>query len=128
VRIARHWLGARGSTDCCTRRGTAMGDDAAPVLRRALRLVDDRFGVVGQMMVHDVGPGDPPFFFATAELASTIPFSDGVASRLNGGAGLDAESATIAALGEAIERYSIGIYRAAELVRASADELGDDAV
>jgi ribosomal protein S12 methylthiotransferase accessory factor len=34
----------------------------------------------------------------------------------------------MAALGEAIERYSIGLYRGAELVRASANELGGDAV
>jgi ribosomal protein S12 methylthiotransferase accessory factor len=92
-------------------------------LGRARILVDDRFGVVRQVVVHQVGPSDPPFFFATAQLASTRPFSDALASTFNGGAGLDRASAMMGALGEAIERYAIGVYRESELIRGSFDEL-----
>ncbi len=92
-------------------------------LQRARCLIDDRFGVVRQVIVHDVGPCDPPLFFSTAQLASTRPFSDATASSLNGGAGIDRASAMLGALGEAIERYGIGIYRESELVRGSWREM-----
>jgi ribosomal protein S12 methylthiotransferase accessory factor len=87
-------------------------------LARAHALVDERFGVVRQIVVHDVGPSDPPLFFSTAQLASTGPFSDAIASTLNGGAGISRAVAMMGALGEAIERYSIGMYREAETIRA----------
>lgn len=102
--------------------------EVAATLRRARSVVDERFGIVRHLVVHEVGPSDPPLFFSTAELASTRPFSDAVASRLNGGAGVDAASATMGALGEALERYSIGSYRESDLIRASPAELGADAM
>ncbi|MBI3768547.1 MAG: YcaO-like family protein [Deltaproteobacteria bacterium] len=97
-------------------------------LRRASRLVDDRVGIVRQVVVHEVGPCDPLLFFSTAQLASTRPFSDASASSLNGGAGIDRASAIMGALGEAIERYSIGIYRETELVRGSFREMETSAM
>ena len=92
-------------------------------LERARALVDDRYGIVRQAVVHDIGPSDPPVFCATAEVASTLGFSDGEASRLNGGAGLEADVALMGALGEAMERYAIASYREDELVRASFREV-----
>ncbi len=92
-------------------------------LARASASVDDRFGIVRQVVVHEIGPSDPPFFFATAQLASTVPFSDAVANSLNGGAGIMHEAALMGALGEALERYSIGTYREHETVRASFREV-----
>jgi len=92
--------------------------DLQTTVARAAAVVDDRFGVVRQLAVHEVGPSDPPFFFATAQLASTRPFSDALASTLNGGAGVTVESALMGALGEAIERYSIGTYREDDTFRA----------
>lgn len=88
-------------------------------LRLACQVVDDRFGVVRQVVVHDVGPCDPPLFFSTAQLASTRGISDAAASVLNGGAGTDRASAMLGALGEAIERYGIAIYRESDLVRGT---------
>ena len=92
-------------------------------LARASLAVDDRFGIVRQVVVHEVGPSDPPFFFATAQLASTRPFSDAVASTLNGGAGTTSESALLGAIGEAVERYAIGAYREEDTFRASFREV-----
>jgi ribosomal protein S12 methylthiotransferase accessory factor len=97
--------------------------DHADALARARTLVDDRFGVIRQLIVHEVGPSDPPVFCATAQLASTRRFSDVEASRLNGGAALDRGTAMMGALGEAIERYALGLYRECELVRGSFREL-----
>jgi ribosomal protein S12 methylthiotransferase accessory factor len=97
--------------------------DLQTSVARAASVVDDRFGVVRQLAVHEVGPSDPPFFFATAQLASTRPFSDALASTLNGGAGVTVESALMGALGEAIERYSIGTYREDDTFRASFREV-----
>ncbi|HEY2388479.1 MAG TPA: YcaO-like family protein [Candidatus Binatia bacterium] len=92
-------------------------------LARASLAVDDRFGIVRQVAVHEVGPSDPPFFFATAQLASTRPFSTAAASVLNGGAGPTSESALLGALGEAVERYAIGSYREEDTFRASFREV-----
>jgi len=97
-------------------------------LTRLARVVDDRYGVVRRIAVHDVGPTDPPLFFATAELASTRAFSDAAASALNGGAGVDAATAVVGALGEAIERYALGIYRDSELTRAPFRAVEGDAL
>lgn len=97
-------------------------------LGRAMPLVDERFGVVHQLVVHEIGPSDPPLFYCTARLAGTQGFSDVGAARLNGGAGGDAETAMIGALGEALERYSIALYRESDLVRGTYDALATDAV
>jgi ribosomal protein S12 methylthiotransferase accessory factor len=94
----------------------------------ALAFVDDWCGIVRQLLVHEIGPSDPPLFFATAQLGSTRGFSDVEAGRLNGGAGLTVTTALQGALGEAIERYSIGLYRESELVRGSYAELAADAL
>ncbi len=102
--------------------------DVTAALARLSCLVDDRYGVVRRVVVHDVGPTDPPLFFATAQLASTRPFSDAVASALNGGAGMDWTSAVVGALGEAVERYAIGVYRESELVHGSFRDLEADAL
>jgi ribosomal protein S12 methylthiotransferase accessory factor len=97
--------------------------DLGAALARASVAVDDRFGIVRQVALHEIGPSDPPFFFATAQLASTHPFSDAVASALNGGAGTTSESALLGALGEAVERYAIGCYREEDTFRASFREV-----
>lgn len=97
-------------------------------LARARRVVDDRFGVVRHAIVHEIGPSDPPLFFATAALAATRAFSDTQANVLNGGAGRDRNEALLGALGEAMERYAIGLYREEELVRGSYDDLAPVAV
>ena len=98
------------------------------VLERALRLVGDWCGLIRQVVVHEVGPPDPPLFFATARLGSTRGFSDVQAGLLNGGAGSDVATAVMGAIGEAIERYSIGLYREADLVRGTFVELGAEAL
>src|SRR6185295_15355830 len=98
-------------------------DVARTALERAAAAVDERFGLVHQLVVHEVGPSDPPFFYATAQLAATRGFSDVDAASLNGGAGRDAATAMLAALGEAIERYAIALYHEDHLVRAAFEEL-----
>jgi len=98
------------------------------VLGRALGLVGDWCGLIRQVVVHDVSPADPPLFFATARLGSTRGFSDVEAGLLNGGAGSDVATAVMGAIGEAIERYSIGLYRERDLVRGSFAELAREAM
>jgi ribosomal protein S12 methylthiotransferase accessory factor len=102
--------------------------ETSNALARAYALVDEHVGVVHQLVVHEIGPADPPFFYATAQLASTAEFSDVRASALNGGAGWDASTAMMAALGEAMERYGIALYAEADLVRGSYEDLQRDAI
>ncbi len=97
-------------------------------LERALDLVGDWCGLVRQVVMHEVGPADPPLFFATARLGSTRGFSDVEAGLLNGGAGSDAATAVMGAIGEAMERYSLGLYREKDLVRGTFAELEGEAL
>ncbi len=80
-------------------------------LARAERAVDDRLGLISQVGERESFP--VPYYIA--ETADTTGFSDVRAAQFAAGVDPDWDRSYMKALGEALERYSAGVYRAADL-------------
>jgi len=93
-------------------------DDA---LDRAERTVDDRVGLLTQVGERESFPA--PYYLAAT--ADTTVFGDARAAPLTAGVDDDWDRAFMKAIGEGLERYCAGVYRAAEFAKAppSADEV-----
>lgn len=91
-------------------------DDA---VTRAERAVDDRVGLVRQIGEQESYP--LPYYLA--QTADTTGFSDARAAEFAAGADADWNRAYMKALGEALERYSAGVYRESEFRRATTADL-----
>jgi ribosomal protein S12 methylthiotransferase accessory factor len=83
-------------------------DDA---LSRAERAVDDRLGPVSQVGERESFP--VPYYIAST--ADTTGFSDARAAEFAAGVDGNWDRAYMKALGEALERYSAGVYRRGDL-------------
>jgi len=95
-----------------------LGLDAA--VERAERAIDDRVGPVSSIAEVESFPA--PYYLAT--VAETTAFSDATsAPRQAAGVADDWNAALMKAVGEGLERYCAGVYRDAEFVRASEDDL-----
>src|SRR5262249_7739115 len=97
------------------------------------KLVNPRHGIVRQIIEMPVFPDTPPLFVANTIMVNPMHFRTGgdpVREHVTGssGAGLGRSECVWAAIGEAIERYSGSIYFDEDLLTATADELGGDAV
>ena len=88
-------------------------DDA---LRRAEQAVDDRVGLVTNVGERESFP--VPYYIA--EIADTTGFSDTAAADFAAGVDIDWDRAYMKAIGEAVERYSAGVYRTEQASRGSA--------
>ncbi|ELZ99338.1 YcaO-like family protein [Haloferax sulfurifontis] len=88
-------------------------DDA---LARAESAVDDRVGIVTQVGERESFP--LPYY--VAQTADTTVYADTRAAELAGGAAAGWDEAYMKALGEALERYSAGVYRTSEFAVAPA--------
>lgn len=93
-------------------------DDA---LDRAELAVDERVGLVKQ--VGEQASFPLPYYLAA--LAETNGFSDASAAPFAAGAAVDWNEAYMKALGEALERYTAGVYRNVEFRNAPATALDD---
>ncbi len=74
---------------------------------------------------------DEPYFIKySVRLSDTILLSDADKSvgKIAGGSDLEPERALMKALGEAIERYCLGIYREKNFLRSSRAQIGDEAI
>jgi ribosomal protein S12 methylthiotransferase accessory factor len=91
-------------------------DDA---LAQAEQAVDQRVGVVSSVGEAESFPA--PYYLAT--LADTTVFGDAQAAEQAAGVAVDWNEALMKALGEALERYSAGVYRESAFRAARADEL-----
>jgi len=102
-----------GSRDRRLRRDhrSASLDDA---LDRAERAVDERVGLVTQVGERESFP--VPYYVAA--LADTTAYGDAGAAPFGGGVDAEWNPAFMKALGEALERYSAGVYRASEFTTA----------
>ena len=87
-------------------------DDA---LTRAEQAVDDRVGLVANVGERESFP--VPYYIA--EIADTTGFSDTAAADFAAGVDVDWDRAYMKAIGEALERYSAGVYRARQATRGS---------
>ncbi|MFW5939357.1 MAG: YcaO-like family protein [Halolamina sp.] len=93
--------------------------DLEDALTRAEQAVDDRVGLVEQ--VGEQASFPLPYYLAA--VAGTAGFSDASAAPYAAGAAVDWNEAYMKALGEAMERYTAGVYRNAEFRRAAATAL-----
>jgi ribosomal protein S12 methylthiotransferase accessory factor len=101
----------------------------AESVRRLMTLVSPHTGVIRRVEEVLAGPDEIPLVAVTCETADLVAVSAGPVRVVGSGSGSSRESALVAALGEAIERYSASCSPAAEdLVVGSARELGDQAV
>ncbi|MFB6309124.1 MAG: YcaO-like family protein [Haloarculaceae archaeon] len=91
--------------------------DAA--VQRGEYAVDDRVGIVSE--VGEASSFPTPYYLA--QLCDTSGFSDATAARQAAGVAVDWNAAFMKAIGEGLERYSAGVYREADLDRATAAEL-----
>jgi len=87
-------------------------DDA---LTRAEQAVDDRVGLVANVGERESFP--VPYYIA--EIADTTGFSDTAAADFAAGVDVDWDRAYMKAIGEALERYSAGVYRTQQTTRGS---------
>ena len=94
-----------------THRSVAV-DDA---LTRAERAVDERVGLVTTVGERESFPA--PYYIA--DIADTTGFSDTAAADLAAGVDPDWDRAYMKAIGEALERYSAGVYRTRAATRGS---------
>ncbi|QUL98978.1 MAG: YcaO-like family protein [Candidatus Fermentithermobacillus carboniphilus] len=97
-------------------------------IRNGMRLVDERTGIIQGLFELPLETNDPKFFHIAAPLTDTSRYFGVQCYRHNGGAALTKERATIAAIGEAIERYCSGMYDPDAISKARAKDLGDAAV
>ena len=97
-------------------------------IRRGMRLVDERTGIIQGLFDLPLETNDPRFFHIAAPLADTSRYFGMQCYRHNGGAALTRERAAISAIGEAVERYCGGFYDPDALIEARVKDLGDSAV
>jgi len=90
-------------------------------LERAEAAVDQRFGPVASIGEAESFPA--PYYLAS--VAETTAFSDMQASRQAAGVAAAWNPAFVKAVGEALERYSAGVYRQSTFSTAPANELND---
>lgn len=92
-------------------------------VRSAYReLVGRRTGIVRQLQNCAPNGSDFPLKYVAGEIANPAP--DSLTATMHvGGAGRDHATATIAAIGEGLERYSAGCQRGHKTIFASANEL-----
>jgi ribosomal protein S12 methylthiotransferase accessory factor len=91
-------------------------DDA---LTRAEQAVDDRVGLVAAVGERESFP--VPYY--VADIADTSGFSDTAAASLAAGVDVDWDRAYMKAIGEALERYSAGVYRSQQATHGSEQTL-----
>jgi ribosomal protein S12 methylthiotransferase accessory factor len=93
--------------------------DLEEALSRAEQAVDERVGVVSSIGEAESFPA--PYYLAN--VTDTTGFSDAQAAEQAAGVSDDWNEALMKALGEALERYGAGVYRASDFETASAPEL-----
>ncbi|MFC5279558.1 YcaO-like family protein [Halorubrum rubrum] len=105
---------------CGSEPGTALtlGGERRSVsaaLERAERGVDARIGLVSEVGERESFP--VPYY--VSHVADTTPFSDVRAAEFAAGADDDWDAAFMKALGEGLERYAAGVYRASSFTTAT---------
>ncbi len=87
--------------------GDGEGRSIEAAISRAEAGVDERVGIVGT--VGEIASFPAPYYLAT--VGETGGFSDASAATKAAGVAVDWDAAYMKALGEALERYSAGVYR-----------------
>ena len=118
--------GCRCGAGATPSRALDRAFEAVPVETAADRMeaaIDDRLGLVAE--VGEAYSFPAPYYLAT--LCDTTAFADAEAGPQAAGVDADWTPALVKAVGEALERYGAGVYRASSFEVAAAEAL-DDAV
>lgn len=124
----RRFLGVPTCERCGGPPSPPSGEDESPSLEGAIAHaeggVDERVGIVRS--IGEVASFPVPYYLATT--AETDGFSDASAPNKAAGVAVDWNTAYMKAVGEALERYSAGVYRSGWFEFAHPDELQDAVV
>lgn len=98
-------------------------------INKASRIISERVGIIRSIKRTAWYNDEPKMFHFSVEMCDTSIFSE-VENKSNfpGGASFDKDKAFMKALGEAIERYCLGIYNKKCLIESSYSKLGDKAL
>lgn len=102
--------------------------DLWETIRRGSRLISPRVGLIRQVVETRYQAQDPAIFASGVMPADFARYSSGGPGLKAGGAGDDAATALVAAIGEAAERYCACFYDCDEMAFGSFRELAEDAV
>jgi len=95
------------------------------LIKKAIKLIDKKYKIIHSF--HEVPRynDEPKFFQYSVKLYNTSLLSDSKESveKFTGGAAMDKEKALMKALGEAVERYCLAIYKENQFIKASIKEL-----
>lgn len=86
-------------------------------------ILDPLTGIATSGRILHRDPGSPTIFTATVQMADTKPYLGHRGDAYNSGAGLSEQEAWNAAIGEAVERYSVSVQRPEKMVFGSWEEL-----
>ncbi|WP_300754076.1 YcaO-like family protein, partial [Janthinobacterium sp.] len=91
-------------------------------------IVDNKVGLVGNVIEHPVEIDSPRFFRYSCNAGNTEAFGEYRNFAVGGGAAITREMALAKTVGEAVERYCAAIYDKQEFVLASYDEARFDCI
>ncbi|MHA1756470.1 MAG: YcaO-like family protein [Promethearchaeota archaeon] len=98
-------------------------------LNKAMKIIDTKTGIIRSINRTTLYNDEPPFFHYKANMCDTSFFSEvRNDSNFPGGASFNRKKALIKTLGEAIERYCLGIYQKKKLIRTSPYKLENNAL
>lgn len=109
-----------------------LDDARAPaldeVLARAQRFVSDQVGLISEVVFLETAPDEPAVYWVQSRPAEVGPLTGRSALNAGNATSIDADRATIKAVGESIERYCSAFYDEDELIFSQFDQLHNRAV
>jgi ribosomal protein S12 methylthiotransferase accessory factor len=106
----------------------AVGATAQGVIGLANNTLLGKAGLISCLREFVIGPGEPRLFAVGSVTASLERVSAIQIPGTQGAVGFSYEEAALGAIGETIERYCAACYEWDDLIYASKNELGDDAI
>jgi len=97
-------------------------------LENLKKIVDSKTGIVRALVEAARRNDERKIFWYVAWMCNTSQFSDINVPRFTNGVSFNKDMAMIQALGEAVERYCLSVYRRTEFPVYSCNELGDQAL
>ncbi len=116
-------------------KATPLVDDrrkaAEETIFKARRLIDSRVGIINSLWEYPARSGDVGLYYYGTKIAETSRYFKSLrltGNRSGGGAALVKDLAIAKAIGESVERYCASMYDEEELIYASFEEMGREAI
>jgi ribosomal protein S12 methylthiotransferase accessory factor len=103
-------------------------EDPKEVLKRLIKIVDSKTGIVRALIEQARRNDERKLFSYAAWLCNTSLFSEVNVQRFGGGVSINRETAMLKALGEAIERYCLSVYKLKDFPLFSYNEINEQAL